>query len=121
MLRGKHKTKKSRLPTAEEFLSFVPIRAELKWSLNADDVVEIIVLKFKSNIGKTFCKIIRKDENIIAKMDKIGTIVWKNCDGKKTVKDIHNILKKKFPKEENLDQRLFLFLSQMRTLKYIYY
>ena len=121
MLRGKHKTKKSRLPTVEQFLSFVPTRAELEWSINKDEVVEIIVPKFKSNIGKSFCKFIKRDENIIAKMDKIGTLVWKNSDGKKTVKDIFQILKKKFPKEENLDQRLFLFLSQMRSLKYIYY
>lgn len=121
MLRGKNKSKKSRLPTAEEFLSFIPVRADLEWSINSDEVVEIIVPKFKSNIGKSFCKLIRKDENIIAKMDKIGTIVWKNSDGKKTVKDIFELLKKKFPKEENLDQRLFLFLSQMRSLKYIIY
>ena len=121
MLSAKHKSKKSRLPTAEEFLSFVPNRAELKWTTNDDDLVEITVPKFKSNIGKSLCKLVRKDQNLIAKMDKIGTVVWKNSDGKKTVKDIFEILKKKFPKEENLDQRLFLFLSQMRTLNYIIY
>jgi len=119
LLRGKHKAKKSRLPTAEEFLSYVPIRSELEWSINTDKIVEIAVPKFKSNIGKSFCKLIKRDENIIAKMDKIGTLVWKNCDGEKNVNDILNILKKKFPKEENLDQRLILFLQQMYSLKYI--
>jgi hypothetical protein len=117
----KHKSKKSRLPTVEEFLSFVPNRADLEWSTNEDDLVEINMPKFKSNLGKSFCRLIKRDENIIAKMDKIGTVVWKNSDGKKTVRDIFEILKKKFPKEENLDQRLFLFLSQMRTLEYIDY
>ena len=120
MLSGKRKAK-SRLPTAEEFLSFIPNRAELEWKKNEDDVVEITFPKFKSNLGKSLCRLIRRDENLIAKMDKIGTVVWKNSDGKKTVKDIFEILKKKFPKEENLDQRLFLFLSQMRVLNYINY
>jgi hypothetical protein len=52
-------------------------------------------------------------------MDKIGSIVWKNCDGTKSVKDILIVLKKEFPKEENIDNRLFLFLQQMYGLHYI--
>ena len=38
---------------------------------------------------------------------------------KKTVKDILEILKKEFPKEENIDQRLFLFLQKMSSLGYM--
>ena len=52
-------------------------------------------------------------------MDKLGTIVWKNSDGEKSVKDILKIIKKEFPKEENIDQRLILFLQQMLSLRYI--
>jgi hypothetical protein len=118
---GKHKTKRRRLPTAEEFLSYIPIRAEMEWKVNSDDIVEITVPKFNSNFGKSLCKFLKREENLIAKMDEIGSIVWKNSNGKKTVKQIFEILKKKFPKEEDLDQRLFLFLSQMRSLKYINY
>jgi hypothetical protein len=118
---GKDKAKKARLPTAEQFLSFVPSKAELEWKVNDEDLVEIYVPKFKSNFGKSFCRLIKRDETLVAKMDKIGSIVWKNCNGKRSVKDIFNILKKKFPKEENLDQRLFLFLSQMRSLGYVNY
>ena len=121
MLIGKNKAKKARLPTAEQFLSFIPSKEELEWNVNEEDLVEIYVPKFKSNLGKSLCKLIRKDEKLVAKMDKIGSVVWKNCNGKRTVKDIFNILKKKFPKEENLDQRLFLFLSQMRSLGYVKY
>jgi hypothetical protein len=121
LLIGKDKAKKSRLPTAEQFLSYIPKRSELEWKINDEDIVEINMPKFKSSFGKSFCRLIKRDENLVAKMDKIGSIVWKNCDGKRSVKDIFNILKKKFPKEENLDQRLFLFLSQMRSLQYIDY
>lgn len=118
---AKDKAKRARLPTTEQFLSFIPSKGELEWKVNDEDLVEIFVPKFRSNFGKSFCKLIRKDENLVAKMDKIGSAVWKNCNGKRSVKDIFNILKKKFPKEDNLDQRLFLFLSQMRSLGYIRY
>ena len=120
MLIRKNK-KKYRPPTEDEFLRFVPKRAELEWSINEDGMVEIKTPKFTSNFGKSFCKIIKKDDTFTAKMDKIGSIVWKNCDGKKTVKDILKILKKELPKEENIDQRLYLFLQQMNSLHYIHF
>ena len=101
-------------------LQFRPKRAEYEWSTNTEGLVEIIVPKFQSNLGKSFCKIIRKGDTFTANMDKIGTIVWKNSDGEKSVNDILKILKKKFPKEENIDQRLFLFLQQMHSLQYIF-
>jgi hypothetical protein len=115
----KNKTKKQRLPTIDEFLMFIPNRAELEWSTNKDGLIEIKMEKFNSNIGKSFCKVIKKENFFTANMDKLGSIVWKNCDGKKNVKQILKILEKEFPKEENLDQRLILFLQQMNSLRYI--
>jgi len=119
LLRRKDKKIKPRLPTVEEFLQYRPKKAEFEWSTNEEGLVEIKVPKFKGNLGKSFCKLIRKGDNFIANMDRIGSIVWKNSDGRNTVKDILEILRKEFPKEENLDQRLFLFLQQMQSLNYI--
>jgi len=118
LLKRKDK-KKYRPPTVEEILQCRPMRADYEWSTNSEGLVEIKVPKFQSNFGKSFCKIIKKDDTFTANMDKIGSIVWKNSDGKKSVKDILKILKKKFPKEDNIDQRLFLFLQQMQNLNYI--
>ena len=118
MLR-KNKPKKHRLPTIKEFLRFKPIRADLKWSTNEKGLVEIKTPKFKSNFGKSFCKVIKKDDIFTANMDKLGSLVWQNCNGNKTVKEILDLMKKEFPKEENLDQRLILFLQQMHSLNYI--
>ena len=120
MLIRKNK-QKYRPPTEEEFLKYVPKRAELEWSTNEEGLVEIKTPKFSSNFGKSFCKVIKKDETFSAKMDKIGSIVWKSCDGIKTVKDILEELKKELPKEENIDQRLYLFLQQMNQLQYIHF
>lgn len=118
MLRKKNK-QKYRPPTVEEVLQYRPKRVDFEWSTNAEGLVEIKVPKFKSNFGKSFCKVIKRENMFTANLDKIGSIVWKNCDGRNSVKDILEIVKKEFPKEENIDQRLFLFLQQMHNLRYI--
>ena len=120
MLR-KNKTEKPRLPTVDEFLTYQPKHADMKWKIKADGLVEIKVPKFTSNFGKSFCKVIKKDNYFAANMDKLGSLVWNNCDGIKTVKQILEIVKKEFPDEKNIDQRLFLFLQQMQNLHYIYF
>ncbi len=119
LIRRKNKKPKYQLPTEDEFLRYTPKREDYEWKINTEGFVEIIIPKFKGNLGKSLCKIVRKDDNFIAKMDKIGTIVWKNCDGKKTVKHILEILQKKYPDDEDINQRLYLFLQQMNSLNYI--
>ena len=116
---NQNKKAKKQLPTVNEFLQFRPKRIDIEWNLNTKGLVDIKVPKFKTKFGKSFCRIIKRGQYITANLDKIGSIVWQNCDGIKTVEDILKILKKKFPKEENIDQRLFLFLQQMQSLNYL--
>ncbi len=114
-------SQKSRLPTEEEFLEFVPKRFEFEWYENEDGNIVLKVPKFKSDLGKSFCKLIKKDDKFVANLDGLGSFVWLNIDGVKTIGEILKKLKKKFPEEENIKQRLFLFLQQMRGLNYIDY
>lgn len=111
--------KTNRAPTVEEFLKFVPKRANFEWYEDDENLVRIKVPKFTSNLGKTFCKVIRKENSFTANLDKLGTVVWKLCDGENTVEKILEIIKKEVTDEENIDQRLFLFLQQMNSLNYI--
>ena len=113
--------KPSRLPTVDEFLDYIPKRLDFEWSINKEGRVEIKVPKFKSNFGTSFCKFVRKENFFIANLDEIGSHVWKNCDGNTPVKKILEGLEKKFPNEKNIDQRLFLFLQQIKNLDYIEY
>ena len=117
-MRRKKNKQKARLPTEEEFLTFIPRRSNFEWSEDPEGIVKIKVPKFTSNFGKSFCNFVKKDNEFTASMDKYGSLVWKNCDGKKTVKQILAIMKKKFP-EDDLNQRLYLFLQQMQSLGYI--
>ena len=116
----KSKTKQ-RKPTIEEFLTYKPIKRDFKWTIDEQGLVHITVPKFTSSIGKKFCSLLKKDQVLIADMDAVGSTVWLNCDGTKTVEDILNILKKKFPDQKNIDQRLFLFIQQMGQLHYLIY
>jgi hypothetical protein len=116
-----NKSEKNKLPTREEMLSYNPKRGDFEWSTNSEGLVEIRVKKFKGKVGNSLCKLIKKDPYFTAKFDKVGSIVWKNCNGEKKVSDILMILEKKLPNEKNLDQRLFLFIQQLRNLNYIIY
>jgi hypothetical protein len=116
----KNNQKKS-LPTMEYFLSLKPKRREFKWIEDEDGLIRLNVPKFKSNIGKNLCKLVKRNQYFVANMDKLGSIVWKNCDGKKAISEILKIIKNDFPNEENIEQRLILFLQQMKNLDYINY
>ena len=120
-IKNKEKQEKYRLPTVEEFLQYRPRRLDFEWSTNAEGLVEMTVPKFKGNLGKSFCKVIRKENMFTANMDRLGSLVWKNCDGERTVGQILEIVKKEFPEEKNTDQRLFSFIQQMGSLNYIDY
>jgi hypothetical protein len=115
------KNNKSRPPTKEEFLRFKPTRLDFEWNKNGEGLVELKVTKFKGNIGKSFCKILKRENQFIANMDKIGSIAWEKSNGKNTVEDIINVIENEFPDEVNIDQRLILFIQQMGQLGYITY
>ena len=116
----KSKNKKLLIPTEIEFLKYTPKRVDLEWKINNIGLVEIKIPKFKSNFGKSFCRVMKKEDYFIGKMDNLGSIVWKNCDGVNTVKNILEILKKEYPDENNINQRLYLFIQQLHNLRYIY-
>jgi hypothetical protein len=111
--------KKNKIPTIEEFNNFKPKRFDFKWKNNDSGLVTIIVPKFHSKIGINLCKLIKKENEFSANLDKIGSIIWNLCDGSNTVKIILDNLKKQFPDEKNIDQRLYAFLQQMKNLNYI--
>jgi len=115
----KSKKKKPLIPTEKEFLKYTPRRVDLEWKVNSEGLVEIKIPKFKSNFGKSFCRVIKKDNYFIGNMDKLGSVVWQNCDGIKAVKNILEIVKKEFPDEKNIDQRLYLFIQQLYSLRYL--
>ncbi len=84
-------------------------------------MVSIVVPKFTGKVGKSFCKILRREDTFTANLDALGSMIWKQCDGTKSVKQILEVVSKEFPKEKDIDQRLFLFLQQLKALHYLTY
>jgi hypothetical protein len=109
--KNQNKKAKKRLSTVDEFLQFRPKRINVEWNLNSEGLVALKVPKFKSNFGKSFCRVIKKDQYITANMDKIGSIIWQHCDGVKTVEDILKIVKKK----KILTSDCFYFFNKCRV------
>jgi len=107
------------LPTVDEFLLYKPKRLEFKWSTNNDGLVTVTVPKFTGKLGKSFCKVLKRDNTFEAHLDRLGSVIWNHCDGTTLVKDILIVITKEFPDEKNIDQRLFLFLQQMKALNYM--
>lgn len=81
----------------------------------------VSVPKFTSKTGAKFVKLLHKENKIEANLDALGSFVWVTIDGQLTVKDVLGRVKEKFPAEENIDQRLFLFLQQLKALHYLTY
>lgn len=54
------------------------------------------------------------------KLDEIGSFIWNLCDGKNTVKDIGNLLRKRFGERiEPLHDRVGLFFQNLEKNKFI--
>jgi hypothetical protein len=109
------------LPTVDEVLGYKPIRGDFPWSTTTEGLVIITVPKFTGKLGQSFCKVLKRKNTFEANLDTLGSAIWKHCDGTKQVKEILEILTKEFPDEKNIDQRLFLFLQQLKALNYIKY
>ncbi|MFH1100501.1 MAG: PqqD family protein [Methanobacteriota archaeon] len=119
MRRTTKKSDTNRLPTVEEFLRFQPKRLDFPWETDEQGLVHITVPKFTSTVGKQFCQLVRKENVFTANLDKLGSLVWAQCDGDTTVQQILDRLKNEYPDQKNIDQRLFLFLYQMNKLRYL--
>lgn len=104
----------------DEFLELKPKRRDFRW-IEEDGKIRIIVPKFRSRIGRSFCRLLGKEENFTANLDEKGSIIWKLCDGRHTVRKILEELQQRYPEEKDLDQRLFLYLYNLKKLGYITY
>ena len=103
-----------------EFLKLKPKRGDFEW-FEEEGKVRIKVPKFKSGIGERFCKLLGRENTFTANLDEKGSLIWKLCDGRHTVEEILKELEEKFPDEKDLDQRLFLYLYNLKKLEYISY
>jgi hypothetical protein len=102
----------------EDFLSW-RIERRLKWTEQSEKVIVFRPRFGESRFGKKFADLVGLNDYRI-RLDEVGSVVWRHCDGETPVRSIVEALREHFgEKVEPADQRLKTFISQMQSSKMI--
>jgi hypothetical protein len=99
-------------------LELTPIQI-LGYERRKDGQIDVLVPRFKNNflqklMPKNRCPYIK------ANLDEIGSAAWELFDGKRTVKEIANILEEKFQEQITpAYERLAMFVQKMNANRFI--
>ena len=109
----------SKLKNTSELLICYPVRL-LEWDEEKNGIITVRKPKFHSDWAMKLFSPILKGKEFKIKLDELGSVVWKNCDGKKTVNEIGQLLGEHFgPDIEPIYERLNKFLMQLYRGKFI--
>ena len=91
-------TKKKQMPLSrEEAFKAHPVRnPQLKWRINENEGVEVIVPRRKDWLGRTVGFLFFVPENRPVTLDEVGSRVWNLCDGDTTVNEIIETLAEEY-------------------------
>jgi hypothetical protein len=88
--------------------------------IEEEDLVTVLVPKFKNEIAKKFIVPKLKSSDFKIKFDKLGSAVWMNIDGNKNVQEIIKSVSMKFGDEiQQAEERIIKFIFQLYEQKLI--
>ncbi len=100
-------------------LDLTPIRNYSEVS-NDDDLVTVIIPKFKNKVVVKLISPKLKSDHFKVKLDKFGSAVWLNINGKHKVDQIIKLVKKKFGDEiQEETERITKYISQLYSQGFI--
>lgn len=104
------------------FMDKIPMRsAEMAFRELEDGNIEID-MPHNDFYGKLATKLFKKPSVSHIALDKYGSVVWKNINGKNTIFDLVNIMIAEFPDEEDkMLNRVVAFMATLESNKYIIY
>lgn len=106
----------------ENFLDYIPKRNKLyEWDLNQKKHVEVAVVNrgLFNRIAQIF---FRKPKVSRIELDELGSFIWQELDGKKTVYEIGACVKERFGKKaEPLYERLSEYIRILHNNRFIVY
>ena len=111
--------KKNKKKNAENYVDRIPRINGKKWELLEDDIVEVTVENtgFYNTLAQ---KLFKKPRYSFIKLDEYGSCVWQQIDGKKTIYEIGQILKKERKGASNqLYERLSTYFGILEKNGYI--
>ena len=94
----------------------------IQWETGENDKVYLLKEKSKNKIMKKLIEIFNKNQYFKIHFDEIGTFVWKNIDGKNSIKDLGRILREwdqeiDFPQPEERVEKFILMLLKNKFIK----
>jgi hypothetical protein len=102
-------------------LELVPCRV-IEYEMDEDILVTLQAPRFKSDFMRKWLQPRLKRPYLKVNLDEIGSSVWMLCDGNRTIKDIAEIMKRRFgDKIEPCYERLGLFFQQLEHARFIAY
>lgn len=105
----------------KNYLDLVPVKSlNIKWE-EKEGLVRLIVPR-NSLMDRLVRKLFFTPESFKIDLDKLGSFIWKEIDGEKTVYEIGKLLKEEFQEEaEPLYERLIQFMNILKNNKFIEY
>jgi len=94
-------------------LELKPIRA-FEFVIQDEGKVTLLIPKFRGKVLGKYLQPYIKRKFFKVKLDTLGSFVWKQCDGKSSVNEIANKLRKQFgDKAEPADERVAKFVQHL--------
>lgn len=104
----------------DNLLALIPVmNSELKWRINEEGNVQMVIPRTKM-LDTIVRKFIKTPETMVIDLDEMGSFIWNQIDGKKSVGEIAIHLKEEFGEMvEPLYERLGIYLNILRNNKWI--
>lgn len=115
------KRRDSKKGETTNLLELIPVRT-ISWKKSQEGLIVLLKPKFRHPFFvKHFLPRLKKPHYRI-KLDSIGSFVWGQCDGNRSVKELAELMRQEFgEKVEPLYDRLTLFLQNLEKNRFIYY
>lgn len=106
----------------KNFMDFIPVcNPTNEWDADEDNIVTVHVVN-KGFYNLIAQKLFKRPRVSHIKLDKYGSFVWQQMDGKRTVFDISKLVEDKFGKEaEPVVERLVKYFQILYQNKFIGY
>lgn len=102
------------------YLDLVPKKSgKIQWQQREEGLVRLIVPR-DSLLDRIVRKLFFTPESFKIDLDKLGSFIWKQIDGQKTIYEIGQLLKDEFKDEaEPLYERLIKYMNILKNNKFI--
>ena len=118
----KRKTKGADMPKGNQqnYLDGIPEKSNhVHWKEKDDGLIQLIIYR-DSLLDKAMRKLFFTPDKFLVDLDAMGSFIWKQIDGKKTIYEIALLVKDRYQEEaEPLYDRLIQYINILKNNKFI--